>query len=280
MADVQVENGFTRVANQILEEITKRKFNGTEFRIIMTVWRYTYGFQRKDHHLSNKFIAESIQIEPARVQKTLKKLIECNVILVTEPATYSQSRKLSFNKNYEEWGVEKEGRGQKQPLPVKKTPQEGLKITPREGSKNTPKKDSTKYIYKDNKEEESKDPIIESLIQNKIISLAEITPTLTDDINDVTTAFGFDDPEEMIMAAIKDAVRGNGRTWKFIYNKLNLWRKQGIKNLNDLQEKEGSNNVTRIHGRRSGNASRDREGKSAEQVLREAEESKRAIYGR
>lgn len=101
-------------------------------------------------------------------------------------------------------------------------------------------KDSIKDIFKDIKEEDEEgsapvDPVIDLLVKNKIVHPGGITPTLADDLNDIENHFGFDDPTEMIIEAIKDAVRGNGRTWKFIYNKLNLWRKQGIKNKSDLK---------------------------------------------
>ena len=109
---------------------------------------------------------------------------------------------------------------------------------------------TSKYIIKDNikdnkrKEEEDAsdviDPTIKTLIDNHIISPAFITPTLLEDLNDITDNFGFEDPELMIQEAVKDAVRGNGRTWKFVYNKLNTWRKQGIKNMRDLERFNGN----------------------------------------
>ncbi|SDO80336.1 DnaD domain protein [Halobacillus aidingensis] len=70
--------------------------------------------------------------------------------------------------------------------------------------------------------------IIQSLIDNHLVTPGGLTATLLDDLNDVLDNFGFEDPEEMILEAIKDAVRGNGKTWKFTYRKLVLWRKQGI----------------------------------------------------
>lgn len=236
VADVQVENGFTRIANQILEEIAQRKFNGTEFRIIMILWRYTYGFNRKQHSLSTGFIAEAIGMDNSRVRKVLKDLIDNKVIDVTEQATFNHSRVLAFNKNFEEWGVKKDMRGRKVPLSPNKQQPEGSKRSQPQGSKSTPKKESIKDIYKDIKEEdESGDPIINLLIKNNVVHPNGINYTLHEDLNDIKDTFGFEDSEEMIKEAIKDAARGNGKTWKFVYNKLNLWRKQGIKNKQDLE---------------------------------------------
>lgn len=149
MADVQTENGFTRVANELLNEIVRFKFNGTELRIILTIWRYTYGFQRKQHDLSTNFLAEAIGIDNSRVKKVVKELIERKVIHVIEEATFSKSRVLSFNKKYNEWDVGNDTRGQNLPHRYKTTPPQGSNTTPPQGSNKTPKKESIKDNYKD-----------------------------------------------------------------------------------------------------------------------------------
>ncbi|AHJ88643.1 DnaD-like helicase loader [Geobacillus phage GBK2] len=87
-----------------------------------------------------------------------------------------------------------------------------------------------------NNKEEEVDPVIDLLIKNNIVKPGGINYTLYDDLKDIEDNFGFENPNEMIVEAIKDAARGNGRTWKFVYNKLDLWRKQGIKNKEQLQE--------------------------------------------
>ena len=55
----QLENGYTKIADQILENTAKLKLNGTQMRIILIVWRYTYGFNRKETDLSVTFLATS-----------------------------------------------------------------------------------------------------------------------------------------------------------------------------------------------------------------------------
>jgi len=41
MANPQKENGYTPVANEILDELVKLPLNGTQLRIICVVWRFT-----------------------------------------------------------------------------------------------------------------------------------------------------------------------------------------------------------------------------------------------
>lgn len=57
MANPQIENGYTAVANEILDNLYKFSLNGTELKVISCIFRYTFGFHRKSHKLSASFIA-------------------------------------------------------------------------------------------------------------------------------------------------------------------------------------------------------------------------------
>ena len=103
MADVQIENGYTKIANEILEALAKTNLNGTQRRIIDVVIRYTYGFQRKEHELSISFIANATGIHKKQLQRELAVIIEKNIITVVREATFTKSRIIQFNKNYDKW---------------------------------------------------------------------------------------------------------------------------------------------------------------------------------
>ena len=105
MASPQKENGYTPIANEILENIAKYPLNGTQHRIIDVVWRYTYGFNRKEHGLSETFISNATNIHRKQIQRELNELISCNMICVMKNATFSASRILAFNKDYSQWVV-------------------------------------------------------------------------------------------------------------------------------------------------------------------------------
>ncbi|MGG3821125.1 replication protein [Geobacillus thermodenitrificans] len=106
MADVQLENGYTKIANEILERLALTKLSPTQFRLILAIWRYTYGFNRKDHEMSLSFLAEATGIHKQRVKQELDKLIENNIVIVTEEGSFSKSRKLAFNKDYDTWRLQ------------------------------------------------------------------------------------------------------------------------------------------------------------------------------
>ncbi|MGM7637587.1 replication protein [Bacillus sp. Hm123] len=99
-------SGFAKIDNRIIEEMAKRKFNGTQYRILFAVWRNTYGWQRETHDLSLGFIAEATGIERSRVKKDLNKLIEFKVINVVQEASFNKSRVIAFNENFDEWLID------------------------------------------------------------------------------------------------------------------------------------------------------------------------------
>ena len=105
MASPQKENGFTPVAHEILESIAKYPINGTQHRVIDVIWRYTYGFNRKEHGLSETFISKATNIHRKQIQRELNELISCNIIHVIKDATFSSPRTLAFNKDYGQWVV-------------------------------------------------------------------------------------------------------------------------------------------------------------------------------
>jgi phage replication O-like protein O len=98
--------GFTKIDNDILEEMAKRKFNGTQYRIIFALWRNTYGWQQEARDLSLSFFSEATGIEKSRVKKDLNKLIDSKVITVVQEASFNRTRVLSFNKNSSEWLID------------------------------------------------------------------------------------------------------------------------------------------------------------------------------
>lgn len=103
MASPQRENGYTGIANEILEKLAAIQLNGTQFRIIMVVFRYTYGFQRKEHELSETFLAKATGIHKQQIKRELRTLIDKNIVTVEREATFDKPRIISFNKNYAAW---------------------------------------------------------------------------------------------------------------------------------------------------------------------------------
>lgn len=114
MANPKLNNGHTRIANEILEQIIKTNLNGTQFRLLIAIWRYTYGFRRKHHEMSISFLARIINGSRSQVDRELTSLIERNIVVVIGMGTKG-ARLMGFNKDYNEWDKPKEKILQEEP---------------------------------------------------------------------------------------------------------------------------------------------------------------------
>jgi phage replication O-like protein O len=101
MANVQTENGYTKIANELLEQMALTKFSPIQYRIIFVIWRYTYGFNRKEHEMSLNFLHEATNYDKRQLQRELTKLEERKII--TQTVESGSSRVIGFNKNHDEW---------------------------------------------------------------------------------------------------------------------------------------------------------------------------------
>lgn len=107
MADVQKENGYTTIANELLEQIIKSDLTLREIKVMLCVIRYTYGFHRKDAQLSLRFIGQATGINYQNIKNSLKGLFAKNILTVKkEYTTGNTSRIISLNKNYDLWNVQ------------------------------------------------------------------------------------------------------------------------------------------------------------------------------
>ena len=99
MASPQTEEGYTKIASEIFEALMLCKFTPYERSIIDCVFRFTYGWGKKEDWVSNSQIAWATGIAESHVSRTLKTLIT-NKILT------KNGKKISFQKDWELWEVE------------------------------------------------------------------------------------------------------------------------------------------------------------------------------
>ncbi|WP_262372680.1 replication protein [Sutcliffiella horikoshii] len=239
---MQLENGFTRIANDIFEQMAKTKLSPIQYRILFVIWRYTYGFNRKEHEFSLSFIGTATEYDQRQLQRELVKLEQRKIIV--QKVKRGKPRIISFNKNHDEWldneTIGSSTIGNSTKGTIGKVTKGTIGSSTKEERKNL-----KKNIKKNNKEEEVSilEKIIDLLQISGIVPPRKINRFLREDIEDVIENFGFETPIEVIEEAIKDAARGNGETWKFVYNKLNTWRKSGVKTLADLDHLQENKKV-------------------------------------
>lgn len=97
MASPQKENGFTPIANELLDKIGGLKLLGSEFQVVFCVLRKTYGWNKKEDWISLSQFEEFTHLSRPTVVSVLKNLIENQII-------NKSNNKFSVNKDWEKWG--------------------------------------------------------------------------------------------------------------------------------------------------------------------------------
>ena len=105
MADPQLHNGYTKIANELLEALCRINVSGNEMRILLYIIRRTYGFNRSYAEMPLSEISAAVGIRKNHVSEVLNRLSAKNIIeLHSNRGIKPQT--ISIVKNYEKWAVE------------------------------------------------------------------------------------------------------------------------------------------------------------------------------
>jgi phage replication O-like protein O len=102
----QKENGYTPIANELLEQFLRFNFTKRQLLVIMTIARMTYGYSRKTDATSSVQIANLTKIDRPDVSRTINQLVRMNVINKHREGRQSHGvfvSQLSINKHYDKW---------------------------------------------------------------------------------------------------------------------------------------------------------------------------------
>lgn len=80
MSTPQLEDGFVRIANELLEAILGGGFSQRELLVLLTIMRKTYGFQKSEDDMSASQIGDMCKLARPHVTTTLNLLAQRNVI--------------------------------------------------------------------------------------------------------------------------------------------------------------------------------------------------------
>ena len=96
----QLEHGYTRIANELLEALIRYPFNGGEYKILLAIIRLTYGWRRREWAIAQQGLVQATGVSLRQVKRTLTHLREQGVLWrdrTTRPFTYQ------LNKAYQGW---------------------------------------------------------------------------------------------------------------------------------------------------------------------------------
>ena len=103
MASPQIENGYTKIANEILEKLVNTPLLGAEFQVLLYIIRKTYGYNKKQDRISFTQFEKATGISRQTINKTIKNLVAKGMIV----KIYLPENNLgyTFVKDHEKWVV-------------------------------------------------------------------------------------------------------------------------------------------------------------------------------
>lgn len=108
MASPQKENGYTPIANELLEALAKINLSGTHFAMIFVVMRKTYGFQKKEDSISIDQFVKMLGVSRRTVIYSIQDLEAKRILFVRRSRKNEKNNVniISLNKDYEKWVVQ------------------------------------------------------------------------------------------------------------------------------------------------------------------------------
>lgn len=142
-----LDDGFTRIANELLEAVMHAGLSQHQLLVFMAVMRKTYGFNKKSDWVSNEQLSELTGILPHKCSAAKSVLVKRGILTHT-------GRVIGINKTVSEWSSLPVKGTEKKPYLKKVTlPESGKKSLPESGNAYYPNQVNTKDKHtKDNKD--------------------------------------------------------------------------------------------------------------------------------
>jgi len=108
MAKPEKPGTYTSLPNDVMRLVMRLKISGTQLRIILAVWRYTYGFHRKEAELTDTYLAKAIDVRRNNLNREIKELFKQNILtVITRGKSFRQRSIIAFNADYTTWKLKK-----------------------------------------------------------------------------------------------------------------------------------------------------------------------------
>lgn len=97
---VDIDDGYTKVANELLEAIASADLTARQLKIMLAYMRKTYGFNKKSDRIADEQIASITGISRQNVNKAKKELLEMNCL-------FKEGSQIGINKEVSAWRFSK-----------------------------------------------------------------------------------------------------------------------------------------------------------------------------
>lgn len=102
MSNPQTEDGFTKIANELLDALCSFRIAGEVRLVFDSIIRKTYGFHQAEDYIANSQIVKLTKLSRQSVSRALKVLIEKKLVIKTDDNN-PKGHKLKINKDFEQW---------------------------------------------------------------------------------------------------------------------------------------------------------------------------------
>jgi len=96
MASPQKENGFTPIANELLDALARTRIPGEARQLLDVIIRQTYGWQRKAVQISYRRFSDFTGLRNGHIYRSIRSLLEHQIVEVSGEG-------YSVQKNYDLW---------------------------------------------------------------------------------------------------------------------------------------------------------------------------------
>lgn len=102
-ASPQVEDGYTRISNELLGALVLADLTKQQWEVIMAVVRKTYGFNKTDDDIALSQLAAMTDGDRGNHSRVVKSLVKRRILNCTRGR---HGQILGLNKDYTQWGME------------------------------------------------------------------------------------------------------------------------------------------------------------------------------
>ena len=102
---VSIENGYVRLANELVEKLSCIKLGGREFRLLCVVIRKTYGYGKKEDWISLSQMADMTNLDKANCSRLVDSLVKRQILTSRKRG---HDRLLGINTQIDQWQEKKQ----------------------------------------------------------------------------------------------------------------------------------------------------------------------------
>ena len=96
----QCENGYTRIANELVEALCHFRIPGEQMQCLLFIIRKTYGYGKIDDCIANSQFCEATGMKKGNVSRAVKELTKKQLVIKNDNGRIPSYR---FNKDYTKW---------------------------------------------------------------------------------------------------------------------------------------------------------------------------------